>query len=98
MAMSAAMLKSMLHRHQPFDYFCWIKSSAFARLFTNPWLWAAVSLSLLLQVAVVHVPFLNIAFGTAPLALDQWLVCAAMASGVVIYSELRKLLGRRRGR
>jgi len=51
-----------------------------------------------LQVAVVHLPFLNIAFGTAPLSLDQWLVCAAMASGVLIYSELRKLVGRTRGR
>ncbi len=69
-------------------------TSAFANLFANPWLWSAIALSLLLQVAVVHVPFLNIAFGTAPLALDQWLVCAAMASGVLIYSELQKLLRR----
>ncbi len=69
-------------------------TSAFVGLFVNHWLWAAVALSVLLQVAVVHVPFLNVAFGTAPLALDQWLVCAAMASGVLIYSELRKLVSR----
>jgi len=43
----------------------------------------------LLQVAVMHVPFLNIAFGTAPLSLVQWLLCAAMASAVLIYSELQ---------
>ena len=49
-------------------------------------------------MAVVHVPFLNIAFGTAPLALNQWLVCAAMASVVLIYSELQKLLRRSWGR
>jgi Ca2+-transporting ATPase len=73
-------------------------TSAFASLFANPWLWSAVALSLSLQVAVVHVPFLNIAFGTAPLAFDQWLVCAAMASVVLIYSELQKLLKRSRGR
>jgi Ca2+-transporting ATPase len=73
-------------------------TSAFANLFTNPWLWSAIALSLLLQVAVVHVPFLNIAFGTAPLELDQWLVCAAMASVVLIYSELQKLLRRSWGR
>ena len=73
-------------------------TSAFANLFVNPSLWSAVALSLLLQVAVVHVPFLNIAFGTAPLALEQWLVCAAMASGVLIYSELQTLLSRRWGR
>jgi len=73
-------------------------TSAFAGLFVNRWLWCAVALSLLLQVAVVHLPFLNIAFGTAPLAPDQWLVCAAMASGVLIFSELRKLVSRIRGR
>jgi Ca2+-transporting ATPase len=69
-------------------------TSAFANLFANPWLWGAVSLSLVLQVAVVHLPFLNIAFGTAPLALDQWLVCSAMASVVLIYSEGQKVLRR----
>ncbi len=73
-------------------------TSAFAGLFANPWLWSAVALSLLLQVAVVHIPFLNVAFGTAPLALNQWLVCAAMASVVLIYSELQKLLRRSWGR
>jgi potassium/sodium efflux P-type ATPase len=72
-------------------------TSAFTNLFVNPWLWGAISLSLLLQVSVVHVPFLNIAFGTAPLALNQWLMCAAMASVVLIYSELEKLLRRSLG-
>jgi magnesium-transporting ATPase (P-type) len=69
-------------------------TSAFTHLFTNAWLWAAIALSLLLQVAVVHVPFLNIAFGTAPLAPDQWLVCAGMASVVLLCSEGQKLLRR----
>jgi Ca2+-transporting ATPase len=68
--------------------------SAFHGLFVNRWLWGAVSLSLLLQIAVVHLPFLNVAFQTAPLGLDQWLTCAAMASLVLWFSELRKLLGR----
>ena len=54
----------------------------------------AIALSALLQVAVVHLPILNLAFGTAPLTVDQWLLCAAMASVVLWYSELRKLAGR----
>ena len=69
-------------------------TSAFAHLFSNPWLWGAVTLSLLLQVAVVNLDFLNLAFGTVPLAFDQWLVCAGMASLVLWFSELRKLGGR----
>jgi magnesium-transporting ATPase (P-type) len=67
-------------------------TSAFRHLFVNPWLWGAIALSLALQVAVVHVGVLNLAFGTVPLAADQWLVCVAMASGVLWFSELRKLL------
>ncbi|HEY7759058.1 MAG TPA: cation-translocating P-type ATPase [Burkholderiales bacterium] len=72
-------------------------SSAFRRMFANPWLWGAVSLSVLLQLAVVHLAFLNVAFGTVPLEPDQWLVCAAMASAVLWFSELRKWLRRALG-
>lgn len=66
-------------------------ASAFAHLFVNPWLWGAVALAVLLQVAVVHLDFLNLAFGTVPLAPGQWLLCAAMASAVLWFGELHKL-------
>jgi magnesium-transporting ATPase (P-type) len=69
-------------------------TSAFAHLFVNPWLWGAIALSVLLQVAVVNLGFLNLAFGTVPLDFDQWLLCAAMASVVLWFSELRKLVSR----
>ena len=69
-------------------------TSAFHRPFVNPWLWGAIALSALLQVAVVNLGFLNLAFGTAPLTLDQWLVCVAMGSVVLWFSELRKLVSR----
>ena len=69
-------------------------ASAFAHLFVNPWLWGAIALSIVLQVAVVHLEFLNIAFGTVPLTIDPWLVCAAMGSSALWFSELRKLVGR----
>jgi P-type Ca2+ transporter type 2C len=65
-------------------------TSAFHRLFVNPWLWGAIALSLLLQVAVVNVAMLNVAFGTEPLDATPWLVCAAMGSAVLWFSELRK--------
>ena len=69
-------------------------ASVFARRPVNRWLWGAVAVSVLLQVAVVHLPFLNLAFGTVPLTGEQWLLCVAMASGVLWFGELRKL-GRR---
>ncbi len=69
-------------------------TSAFKNLFSNPWLWGAVALSAVLQIAVVNLPFLNLAFGTVPLTLDQWLTCLGMASLVLVYSEARKLVTR----
>lgn len=66
-------------------------TSAFHRPFVNPWLWVAVTLSALLQVAVVHVELLNRAFGTVPLSAEQWLICMAMASMVLWFGELRKV-------
>jgi magnesium-transporting ATPase (P-type) len=70
-------------------------ASAFSALFSNPWLWAAVGLSAALQVAVVHLPWLNLAFGTVPMSAGQWGVCVLLASGVLWVSEARKLLRRR---
>ena len=69
-------------------------ASAFRASFSNHWLWAAVGLSASLQAAVVHLPFLNLAFGTVPLSAGQWGVCVTMASGVLWFSEARKLLRR----
>jgi P-type Ca2+ transporter type 2C len=70
-------------------------TSAFVRPFNNSWLWGALGLSALLQVAVVHLNVLNFAFGTVPLSLNQWLVCAALGSVVLWASELRKWVSRR---
>jgi hypothetical protein len=52
----------------------------------------------LLQVAVVNLAFLNLAFGTVPLEFGQWMLCAVMASVVLWFSELRKLVNRAWGR
>ncbi|HEX6127519.1 MAG TPA: cation-translocating P-type ATPase [Candidatus Limnocylindria bacterium] len=70
--------------------------SAFSRFFANRRLLGAILLSLALQVAVVHLPFLNAAFGTVPLSIADWVVCAGIASAVLWADEARKLLARRR--
>jgi Ca2+-transporting ATPase len=57
-------------------------------------LWAAVSFSLLLQAAVVYLPFLQQAFSTISLSLTDWLVCAAVASSVLWLREADKLIVR----
>jgi hypothetical protein len=73
------------------------------RVLARRWLLAVVGIAVLLQVAVVHVPFLNVAFGTVPLTSLQWLVCAAMASLVLWPGGARRLVryasvNRRKGR
>jgi Ca2+-transporting ATPase len=65
--------------------------SAFSGMFANKWLWGAIALSLLLQVAVVYVPFLQKAFSTVGLGLRDWLLCAAVASSVLWLRELSKV-------
>jgi len=68
--------------------------SAFVGLFSNKWLWGAVLLSLVLQVAVIYVPFLQQAFSTASLSFGDWLLCAAVASSVLWLRELSKMVTR----
>jgi Ca2+-transporting ATPase len=71
--------------------------SAFHKLFANRWLWLAVLISLGLQVAVVHAPFLQHPFRTTALDLGDWLLCVAVASSVLWAMELKKLVARREG-
>ncbi len=67
-------------------------------LLTNPWLWAAVTVSFALQIAVVYVPVLNDAFSTAPLMIDQWSQCFGLALAVPLTMEARKWWLRARDR
>lgn len=69
-------------------------TGAFHQLFVNKWLWGAVMLAAALQLAVVELPLLQRAFGTASLDPAHWAVCIAMASTVLWFDELRKLLYR----
>ena len=73
------------------------RASAFRNVFANGWLWAAILLSLALQVAVVELPFLGDAFGTTPLGVAEWLICFGLASVVLWAAEARKLVRGRLG-
>jgi Ca2+-transporting ATPase len=68
--------------------------SAFSGMFSNEWLWGAVLLSLLLQAAVIYIPFLQQAFSTAPLSAGDWLRCLAVGSSVLWLRELSKVITR----
>ncbi len=71
--------------------------SALHHLFVNKWLWGAIGLGAVLQVAVVEVPVLQVAFSTEPLDPAHWAVVVAMASLVLWVGEIRKAVRRARG-
>jgi Ca2+-transporting ATPase len=66
--------------------------SAFRHFNRNRWLWLAILVSLVLQLLVVYVPFLQEAFSTTALSAGDWLVCMLVGSMVLWLSELKKLL------
>ncbi len=74
------------------------ENSAFHSLLTNKWVWLAILLSLLLQVAVVYLPLLESAFSTVPLHITDWLLCLGVASMVLWGRELMKLAMQRLSR
>ena len=66
------------------------------RPFSNRWMVWATSASLVLLLAVIYVPFLQLFFGTLPLGLGDWLVMLPFMFVAPVTAELTKLLLRRR--
>jgi P-type Ca2+ transporter type 2C len=72
------------------------EQSAFVGLFVNGWLWTAIAGSVALQVMVVHLPFLQRAFGTTALSAGDWAFAVAVASSVLWLREASKAIARTR--
>jgi P-type Ca2+ transporter type 2C len=70
------------------------EESAFRGIFRNHWVWLAIALSLVLQAAVIYVPFMQRAFSTSRMSFGDWVSCAAVASSVLWLRELSKYLAR----
>ena len=65
-------------------------------LFSNLYLLGAVSITVLLQLAVIYLPFLNAVFKTSPLSAGELLVCFALPIVIFIAVEIEKFFIRRR--
>ena len=70
------------------------RRSAFSRLFTNGWLWGAVLACLILQLAAIYWPYLNVLLRTVPLTPTELAVVVAAALAPVAVIELVKLVQR----
>jgi len=72
-----------------------IRSQYKVPLFSNLFLVGAILFSVLLQVAVVYVPVMNVIFKTTPLALYHWgYIGAVMAAMLVLGTIIVKLINR----
>ena len=71
------------------------RHSVLHRPFANKWLNLAIAWEILLLVAIVYVPFLQSAFGTYSLPLEDWLIAGSLAFTVSIVLELAKWIERR---
>jgi len=60
-------------------------------LFKNRYLIGAIALSILLQLAAEHVPFMQVALGTVPLGWQDWGLIVLVSSSIFIADEVRKL-------
>jgi Ca2+-transporting ATPase len=58
----------------------------------NRWLLMSISVAVMLQLAVVYLPFLQVAFGTVPLALDRWGIVLLGGGSLFVIEEARKAL------
>jgi len=58
----------------------------------NRWLAGSIGLAALLQLAVVYVPLLQVAFGTFPITVRDWAIVLLAAGGLFAIEETRKAL------
>jgi len=61
-------------------------------ILSNRYLVGAIFLAVLLQIAVVYLPFLQIAFHTVPLSIEKWGVAVLAGGSLFAIEELRKTL------
>ena len=71
------------------------RHSVLNRPFANRWLNLAILGELLLLPILIYVPFLSQAFGTAPLALADWVLVIVLAATVMPVLEVTKWMVRR---
>ena len=60
--------------------------------FRNHWLVITIAVAIMLQLAVIYVPFLQVAFSTVPLGIDKWGIAILAGASLFVIEETRKAL------
>jgi Ca2+-transporting ATPase len=61
-------------------------------LLRNRWLLMSIPVAIMLQLAVIYVPFLQVAFSTVPLGIDKWGIALLAGGSLFVIEETRKVL------
>ena len=61
-------------------------------IFRNRWLVVSILIAIMLQLAVIYVPFLQMAFNTVPLGIDKWGIAILAGGSLFVIEEIRKVL------
>lgn len=61
----------------------------------NRYIGLSLGVAVLLQIAVVYIPFLQNVFHTVALSLSDWLIIVAISFSVIFVEEIRKFFARR---
>lgn len=72
-----------------------IRSAYHVKILSNPYIIAAVAISLFMQLIIVYTPFLQGFFKTVPLGIREWGIILAITTGVWILCELINRLFKR---
>jgi P-type Ca2+ transporter type 2C len=57
---------------------------------SNRWLMITISIAILLQLAVVYLPFMQVALSTVPIGIDRWGIALLAGGSLFIVEEIRK--------
>ena len=60
--------------------------------FRNHWLIYSILIAILLQLAVIYIPFLQTAFRTVPISIEKWGIALLAGGSLFIIEELRKII------
>jgi P-type Ca2+ transporter type 2C len=60
-------------------------------VFRNRWMLYILSAAVLLQIAVIYVPFLQSAFGTVPISITGWGIALLPGASIFLIETIRKL-------
>ncbi|MEM2109349.1 MAG: cation-translocating P-type ATPase C-terminal domain-containing protein, partial [Candidatus Odinarchaeota archaeon] len=72
------------------------KTSIFKMKFlSNKYLVVAVAISVIMQLIVVYIPFLQFPFKTTSILLIDWVLIILVTLSLLVYSEIRKWFSRR---